>query len=118
MKNNVQKHTDMKTNTTDINIYALKRYLIFFLIFFPYRNGSNIKGYFAWSFIDALELLDGYKSSFGLYYVDRNDPELTRYPKLSAKWYSQFLKGTRSSLVGAIEFKNDSSLVSVGHLFQ
>ncbi|WJX13697.1 glycosyl hydrolase 1 [Trifolium repens] len=82
------------------------------------RNGSNIKGYFAWSFIDALELLDGYKSSFGLYYVDRNDPELTRYPKLSAKWYSQFLKGTRSSLVGAIELKNDSSHVSVGHLFQ
>ncbi|GAU39568.1 hypothetical protein TSUD_38210 [Trifolium subterraneum] len=82
------------------------------------RNGSNIKGYFAWSFIDALELLDGYKSSFGLYYVDRNDPELTRYPKLSAKWYNQFLKGGRSSQVGAIQLKNDSSLVSVRHLFQ
>jgi beta-glucosidase len=83
------------------------------LIFF--RNGSNIKGYFVWSFIDAFELLDGYKSIYGLYYVDRNDPELRRYPKLSAKWYSQFLKGTatRSSLVGAIELKNDPSLVSV-----
>jgi beta-glucosidase len=68
-----------------------------------------------WSFIDAFELLDGYKSIYGLYYVDRNDPELRRYPKLSAKWYSQFLKGTatRSSLVGAIELKNDPSLVSV-----
>ncbi|KAK2457201.1 beta glucosidase [Trifolium repens] len=79
------------------------------------RNGSNIKGYFVWSFIDAFELLDGYKSIYGLYYVDRNDPELRRYPKLSAKWYSQFLKGTatRSSLVGAIELKNDPSLVSV-----
>jgi beta-glucosidase len=65
--------------------------------------------------MDAFELLDGYKSIYGLYYVDRNDPELRRYPKLSAKWYSQFLKGTatRSSLVGAIELKNDSSLVSV-----
>jgi beta-glucosidase len=87
------------------------------LIFF--RNGSNIKGYFVWSFIDAFELLDGYKSIYGLYYVDRNDPELRRYPKLSAKWYNQFLKGTRSSLAGAIELKNDPSLVSdVGHLFQ
>ncbi|XP_039685762.1 hydroxyisourate hydrolase isoform X2 [Medicago truncatula] len=82
------------------------------------RNGSNMKGYFMWSFIDAFELLDGYKSIYGLYYVDRNDPELRRYPKLSAKWYSQFLKGTRSSLVGAIELNNDSSLVSVGHLLQ
>ncbi|XP_004495964.1 hydroxyisourate hydrolase isoform X1 [Cicer arietinum] len=82
------------------------------------RNGSNIKGYFVWSFIDVFELLDAYDSSFGLYYVDRNDPELRRYPKLSAKWYNQFLKGTRSSLIAAIELKNDSSLVSVGHLFQ
>ncbi|XP_024639596.2 hydroxyisourate hydrolase isoform X1 [Medicago truncatula] len=82
------------------------------------RNGSNMKGYFVWSFMDAFELLDGYESIYGLYYVDRNDPELRRYPKLSAKWYAQFLKGTRSSLVGAIELNNDSSLVSVGHLLQ
>jgi len=77
-----------------------------------------MKGYFVWSFIDAFELLDGYESIYGLYYVDRNDPELRRSPKLSAIWYSQFLKGTRSSLVGAIELNNDSSLVSVGHLLQ
>jgi beta-glucosidase len=38
---------------------------------------------------------------------------LRRYPKLSAKWYNQFLKGTRSNLVGAIELKNDPSFVSV-----
>ncbi|KAG5063224.1 hypothetical protein JHK85_004407 [Glycine max] len=75
------------------------------------RDGSNIKGYFAWSFLDVFELLAGYKSSFGLYYVDRNDPELKRYPKLSAKWYSRFLKGS-------IELQKDASLVSVGHLFQ
>ncbi|RZC75621.1 hypothetical protein C5167_051104 [Papaver somniferum] len=58
------------------------------------RNGSNTKGYFTWCFIDSFELLDGYKSNFGLYYVDLvNDPELKRYPKLSAHWYSKFLKG-------------------------
>ncbi|KDO67894.1 hypothetical protein CISIN_1g0132982mg, partial [Citrus sinensis] len=57
------------------------------------RNGSNTRGYFVWSFLDVFELLDGYASSYGLYYVDRDDPDLKRYPKLSALWYSQFLKG-------------------------
>ncbi|KAI4301406.1 hypothetical protein L6164_034689 [Bauhinia variegata] len=63
------------------------------------RNGSNIRGYFEWSFLDLFELLDGYKSSFGLYYVDRNDPELRRYPKLSAYWYSNFLRGRSTSTI-------------------
>ncbi|KAF6142460.1 hypothetical protein GIB67_039424 [Kingdonia uniflora] len=58
-----------------------------------HRNGSNARGYFTWSFLDAFELLNGYESSFGLYYVDFNDPDLKRYPKLSAHWYSSFLKG-------------------------
>ncbi|KAI3983586.1 hypothetical protein MKX01_000598 [Papaver californicum] len=66
------------------------------------RNGSNTKGYFTWSFLDSFELLDGYTSNFGLYYVDLiNDPDLKRYPKLSAHWYSNFLKGRneRSSII-------------------
>ncbi|KAK3020836.1 hypothetical protein RJ639_045518, partial [Escallonia herrerae] len=46
-----------------------------------------------WSFLDVFELLDGYESSFGLYYVDLDDKGLKRYPKLSADWYSNFLKG-------------------------
>ncbi|TYG67466.1 hypothetical protein ES288_D05G078500v1 [Gossypium darwinii] len=57
------------------------------------RNGSNTRGYFTWSFMDLFELLDGYESSYGLYYVDLEDPGLRRVPKLSAKWYSEFLKG-------------------------
>ena len=57
------------------------------------RNGSNARGYFIWSFLDVLEVTDGYESSFGLYYVDLDDPDLKRYPKLSAHWYSDFLKG-------------------------
>ncbi|GAY61377.1 hypothetical protein CUMW_209510 [Citrus unshiu] len=75
------------------------------------RNGSNTRGYFVWSFLDVFELLDGYKSSYGLYYVDRDDPDLKRYPKLSAHWYSQFLKGrsVRSDEVFSLE-KNISSL--------
>ncbi|MCD7459105.1 hypothetical protein HAX54_040105 [Datura stramonium] len=57
------------------------------------RNGSNVKGYFTWSFLDCFELMDAYGSAFGLYYVDLDDKKLTRYPKLSAHWYSSFLKG-------------------------
>lgn len=61
------------------------------------RNGSNTKGYFVWSFMDLFELDKGFKWGFGLYYVDFNDSERKRYPKLSAHWYSSFLKGDSSN---------------------
>ena len=57
------------------------------------RNGSDTRGYFVWSLMDLYELLDGYGSSFGLYYVNFSDPHLTRSPKHSAHWYSAFIKG-------------------------
>ncbi|PKU63730.1 beta-glucosidase 22 [Dendrobium catenatum] len=56
------------------------------------RNGSDVRGYSVWSFLDIFELLDGYKSSFGLYHVNFKDNERQRVPKLSAYWYSNFLK--------------------------
>lgn len=60
-----------------------------------------------------LELLDGYKSGFGLYYVDLDDPDLRRYPKLSAQWYSDFLKRRNMSLDGDIRIKkNRTSLTN------
>ncbi|KAI4313395.1 hypothetical protein L6164_026381 [Bauhinia variegata] len=49
------------------------------------RNGSNLRGYFVWSFLDVLELFGGYETSFGLHYIDLDDPDLRRQPKLSAK---------------------------------
>lgn len=64
------------------------------------RDGSNTKGYFVWSFVDVFELLYGYQKSMGLYYVDINDPNLTRYPKMSRKWYSEFLKGKTVNVDG------------------
>ncbi|XP_073158795.1 beta-glucosidase 10-like [Henckelia pumila] len=57
------------------------------------RNGSNTKGYFVWSLLDCLELLNGFESGFGMYYVDLNDKDLKRYEKLSGLWYTNFLKG-------------------------
>ncbi|CAA7056160.1 unnamed protein product [Microthlaspi erraticum] len=58
------------------------------------RKGANVKGYFQWSLMDLFEIFGGYEMSYGLYYVDFKDPFLTRYPKLSAHWYSSFLNGT------------------------
>ncbi|KAL7226808.1 hypothetical protein ACSBR1_021809 [Camellia fascicularis] len=77
------------------------------------RNGSNARVYFTWSFLDVYELLGGYGSCFGLYYVDLDDKDLKRYPKLSAHWYSNFLKG-RSS----IEVENISALSHQSHFSQ
>ncbi|GMY38321.1 beta-glucosidase 11-like isoform X15 [Fagus crenata] len=77
------------------------------------RNGSNVRGYFQWSFMDVLELLDGYASSFGLYYVDLDDPDLKRQPKVSAHWYSNFLKRKG---VNSDEFiKLEKNLTAVSH---
>lgn len=56
------------------------------------RNGANVKGYFVWSFLDVFELLAGYNSRYGIYHVDFQNPELPREPKLSARWYSKFLR--------------------------
>ncbi|XP_006661423.1 beta-glucosidase 31 [Oryza brachyantha] len=57
------------------------------------RNGSNVRGYFVWSFLDVFEYLFGYRLRFGLYGVDFASPERTRYQRHSARWYAGFLRG-------------------------
>jgi len=71
------------------------------------RNGSNTKGYFVWSLMDLYELLGD--STYGLYYVDFADKELRRYPRRSAIWYADFLKGRRAAMPGR---SSDSSLAA------
>ena len=78
-----------------------------FLKFF--RNGSITLGYFTWSFLDVFELMDGYKSSYDMKYVDFSDKELKRYPKLSAHWYSHFLERGRS----VVHEKSSSNMAQV-----
>ncbi|KAL5701270.1 hypothetical protein ACHQM5_026624 [Ranunculus cassubicifolius] len=56
------------------------------------RNGSNARGYFVWSFLDVFEFLSGYTTRYGIVHVDLEDKDLKRQPKLSAQWYSNFLK--------------------------
>ncbi|XP_044977411.1 beta-glucosidase 2-like isoform X3 [Hordeum vulgare subsp. vulgare] len=61
------------------------------------RNGADVRGYFAWAFLDLFELLAGYQSRYGLYQVDFADERLPRQARLSARWYSGFLKHNGSS---------------------
>ncbi|XP_004294405.1 PREDICTED: beta-glucosidase 11-like [Fragaria vesca subsp. vesca] len=76
------------------------------------RNGSNARGYFMWSLLDSIELLGGYEISYGLYYIDLDDPDLKRQPKLSAHWYSKFLKNKN------ITPRSDSSDTDQLYFFQ
>ncbi|KAG9446574.1 hypothetical protein H6P81_012702 [Aristolochia fimbriata] len=72
----------------------LKNYLA--SLYVAIRNGANVKGYFVWSLIDNFEWVFGYTLRFGLHYVDFNT--LERTPKLSARWYKEFLNGSPSPL--------------------
>lgn len=52
-------------------------------------NGSDVRGYFAWSLMDNFEWSMGYTRRFGLLYVDYDNQQ--RSLKESAKWFSRFL---------------------------
>uniref|UniRef100_J3L562 4-hydroxy-7-methoxy-3-oxo-3,4-dihydro-2H-1,4-benzoxazin-2-yl glucosidebeta-D-glucosidase n=1 Tax=Oryza brachyantha TaxID=4533 RepID=J3L562_ORYBR len=61
------------------------------------RNGVDVRGYFAWSFVDLFELLAGYQTRYGLYRVDFDDDAPPRRARRSARWYSEFLRSKRGS---------------------
>ncbi|CAH1444511.1 unnamed protein product [Lactuca virosa] len=60
------------------------------------RDGADVRGYFVWTLMDDFEWRLGYTPRFGLYYVDHQT--LNRIPKLSAKWYQDFLKNNTRAL--------------------
>jgi beta-glucosidase len=54
------------------------------------REGADIRGYFAWSFMDNFEWAEGYGPRFGLVHVDYETQERTI--KDSGLWFQDFLK--------------------------
>lgn len=76
--------------TKILNVFYIFKCMTIQFIGF-YRAGANVKGFFAWSFLDCNEWFAGFTVRFGLNYVDYKDG-LKRYPKLSAQWYKNFLK--------------------------
>jgi len=59
-------------------------------------EGINLKGYYAWSWIDLLSWLNGYKKQYGFVYVDRSN--LQRKKKQSYFWYEQVIASNGESL--------------------
>ncbi|KAM0871660.1 hypothetical protein ACQ4PT_039234 [Festuca glaucescens] len=57
------------------------------------RRGANVRGYFVWSLMDNFEWAHGFTVRFGLYHVDFDTQ--VRIQKMSAKWYHDFLMGSR-----------------------
>ncbi|EMS67120.1 Beta-glucosidase 4 [Triticum urartu] len=56
------------------------------------KDGADVRGYFAWSFVDNFEWAMGFTKRFGIVYVDYKNG-LSRRPKASAMWFSRFLNG-------------------------
>lgn len=54
------------------------------------EEGGNLKGYYAWSFLDNYEWAYGYSKRFGIVYVDYETQQ--RIPKNSAKWYKEVIQ--------------------------
>ena len=54
-------------------------------------EGINLKGYYAWSVIDLLSWLNGYKKQYGFIYVDHKN-NLERKKKASFYWYKNIIK--------------------------
>lgn len=56
------------------------------------QRGIPITGYFAWTFMDNYEWIEGYRpeSAFGIIHVDRKT--MQRIPKKSAYWYKNLIQ--------------------------
>jgi len=61
--------------------------------------------------MDNFEWLQGYNASYGLYYVNRTT--LERTPKLSARWYADFVTDKRPRNGGESTALNSFSLSEV-----
>ncbi|RRT51571.1 hypothetical protein B296_00050520 [Ensete ventricosum] len=102
----IAAHNFLLAHASVVSLYRTKYQVLFLIIHFvckfetylhkslssSRRKGANVKGYFVWSFLDVYEFLSGFRSPFGLYQVDFKDENRRRQPKLSALWYSDFLK--------------------------
>jgi beta-glucosidase len=51
------------------------------------EGGADVRGYFAWSFLDNFEWAEGYAKRFGLVHVDYDTQ--VRTPKTSAHFYAE-----------------------------
>ncbi|XP_039198279.1 lactase-phlorizin hydrolase [Crotalus tigris] len=55
-------------------------------------DGVDLRGYTVWTLMDNFEWAVGFSEKFGLYYTNHTDPNLTRIPKESSKYYSSIIR--------------------------
>jgi beta-glucosidase len=60
------------------------------------RDGSDVKGYFVWSFLDNMEWAAGYNKRFGIIHVDFATQKRTI--KESARWYREVIRANGFSI--------------------
>jgi beta-glucosidase len=77
---NGQVHDDQRIEYLDGHLRALHRAL---------SEGVDVRGYFAWSWIDNFEWSEGYAKRFGLVYTDYESQRRT--VKDSGQWYSSVI---------------------------
>ncbi|PIM97923.1 Beta-glucosidase, lactase phlorizinhydrolase [Handroanthus impetiginosus] len=71
------------------------------------RKGADVRGYFIWSLMDNFEWSSGFRTKFGIYHID--SLTLNRIPKLSARWYRDFLTNSShfdADLLNTISYRN------------
>ncbi|PQM37278.1 beta-glucosidase 24-like [Prunus yedoensis var. nudiflora] len=92
----------VRNDALDLNVQLNDVSRIIYVVRHLYRlnkaikNGVNVKGYFHWTLMDDFEWGMGFRTRFGLYYVDFNR-NYTRIPKNSVLWFHNFLNGTYES---------------------
>ncbi|TMW61561.1 hypothetical protein Poli38472_012752 [Pythium oligandrum] len=60
------------------------------------QQGADVRGYFAWSFMDNYEWAEGYGKRFGIHWVNYETQE--RVPKKSALWFGEVLRSNTVKL--------------------
>ncbi len=68
------------------------------------ESGVDLRGYYAWSFLDNFEWAEGYSKRFGLVFVDYRTQE--RIPKRSALWYHKLISEHQALIASAVSSLN------------
>ncbi len=80
-----------------------------------FEEGVDLRGYFAWTFMDNFEWEKGYHERFGLVYVDFATQK--RIPKDSAYWYQQVMETNGACLSGIKTDRENHEILFLNPVF-